>query len=332
MWQTHKTSIILGITFTALLSAFWLLPAFAFIFFISLLLDLLLDYPVRELSRYIPRGIAAGLVLTASMLFIIGIFTLITRSFLPTLTDFAASLPSIAADIQSLDILRDNEWLESGIHDAWDELSALSTSMIKSSLLVILGAFNKVIDFVIILFVTFYLLMDGDKIKDFVSNLFPGKDKQRIVKLMEQILSSLQVYIRSQLVMCCLTAFIVYAYFTIMGLPYASVFAVASGIGEFIPVLGPTVASCFGIIITATNSPFFIIQTAIFYLIMTQINHNFIYPAIVGKSLNLHPIAIILGIILGGELLDTAGMFLAVPCLVVFKHLIEDIHQSTKNV
>ena len=74
------------------------------------------------------------------------------------------------------------------------------------------------------------------------------------------------------------------------------------------------------------------VQTAIFYLLLTQINHNLVYPAIVGKSLSLHPIAIILGIILGGELLDAAGMFLAVPCIVVFKHVIEDIHRSSVKI
>ena len=68
------------------------------------------------------------------------------------------------------------------------------------------------------------------------------------------------------------------------------------------------------------------IQTAIFYFILTQVNHNVIYPSIIGKSLNLHPLAIILGVIFGGEILGAAGMFLAVPFIVIFKHVILDIH------
>ena len=105
-------------------------------------------------------------------------------------------------------------------------------------------------------------------------------------------------------------------------------FAVVSGISEFIPVLGPTVASAFGTLLTATVNPLMALQTAGFYLILTQINHNFVYPTLIGKSLHLHPIAIILGIILGGELLDAAGMFLAVPFIVICKLVIEDIYQD----
>ena len=49
---------------------------------------------------------------------------------------------------------------------------------------------------------------------------------------------------------------------------------------------------------------------------------------LLSKSLNLHPIAIILGIILGGELLGAAGMFLAVPFIVICKLVIEDIYHD----
>ena len=99
-----------------------------------------------------------------------------------------------------------------------------------------------------------------------------------------------------------------------------------SGISEFVPVLGPTVASIFGILLTATVDPWIAIQTAGFYLILTQVNHNAVYPTLIGKSLNLHPVAIILGIILGGEVLGAAGMFLAVPFIVICKLVIEDIY------
>ncbi|MFC2314970.1 MAG: AI-2E family transporter, partial [Selenomonas massiliensis] len=42
-----------------------------------------------------------------------------------------------------------------------------------------------------------------------------------------------------------------------------------------------------------------------------------VYPALVGKSLHLHPVAVILGVVFGGELLGAAGMFLAVPFIVI---------------
>ena len=72
-------------------------------------------------------------------------------------------------------------------------------------------------------------------------------------------------------------------------------------------------------------------QTLFFYLLITQTNHNFIYPTLVGKSLNLHPIAILLGLLLGGCLLDAPGMFLAVPLMVIIRIVIEDIYHDAEK-
>ena len=70
MWQKHKTSILLAISFLFVLSAFWLLPQLAFVVFIALLIDLLLHPLVDHLHRvrYIPRSIGAALSLILSSL------------------------------------------------------------------------------------------------------------------------------------------------------------------------------------------------------------------------------------------------------------------------
>lgn len=332
MWQNHKTSIIVFIAIVSLLSAFWYMPSFAFVFFLSLLLTLLLLDPVDKLNQKIPRVVAALITLFGFLLLFFGLIAVVSSSFVPTLYQFTEELPDLALNIQQLNGLTESGIFKKSLDEAWNELTSISTQAIKSSLVIVFSLFNKMIDFIIIIFLTFYLLVDGEKIKEFVASLFPQKDNKRITNLIDKILMSLRIYIRSQLIICLITGTIVYSYFTIMDLPYASVFAVASAIGEFIPVLGPTVASAFGILMTVIAEPDLVIPTAVFYLFMTQINHNLIYPAIVGKSLHLHPVAIILGIIMGGELLNAAGMFLAVPFMVVIKHVLSDINSHSKLI
>ena len=329
MWNHHKTSIIVGIAIIGLLAAFWYMPSFAFVFFLSVLLTLLLLDVVDKMSQKLPRGLAAFLGLAGFLGILLGLIGIVSSSFIPTLSEFTEELPKIATNIQNMNAWTDSGIFKAGLDEAWSEASNFMTDAIRSSLLIAFSFFNKLIDFIIIMFLAFYMLMDGEKIKKFVAHLFPDKDVKRIGLLIDRILLSLRLYIRSQLAICFITGFIVYGYFTTMDLPFASVFAVASAISEFVPVLGPTVASCFGILMTAISTPELAIQTAVFYLVMTQINHNIVYPAIVGRSLNLHPVAIILSIILGGELLGAAGMFLAVPFMVVIRHVIEDINEHS---
>lgn len=326
--RDYRTSILLGITFTILLSTFWYLPQLAFIIFLSLLLQLLLRPLVDHLTRKIPRAVASGLVLIAFLTLSLLLLALVSSSFLPTFTRFVTDFPQITDKLRHIALLQDSTFLNNELESLWDELKTASIDMLKSSLTLLLSLFSKIIDLVIILFVTFYLLKDGEAIKEYLATRFPQDDTIRVLRLFNKILESLRTYICSQLVICFITAIIVFLYFTLRGLPYASVFAMVSGICEFLPVLGPTVASAFGTLLTATENPVIALQTAGFYLVLTQINHNFIYPTLIGKSLNLHPIAIILGIILGGEVLGATGMFLAVPFIVICKLVIEDIYEN----
>ena len=109
--KAYRTSILLGITFTALLSTFWFLPQLAFIIFISLLLQLLLTPLVESLNKKIPRALAAGIVLLAFLALGFGILTIVSSNFIPTFTRFVTDFPQITEKMQSVSYLQDSAFL-----------------------------------------------------------------------------------------------------------------------------------------------------------------------------------------------------------------------------
>jgi len=329
----YRTSIILAVTFTLLLSTFWFYQDFAFIIFLSLLLQLLLK-PVVDFmeARRMPRSVASAIAIIAFILVLLALVSIISRSVLPSFQRFVAELPTIGQSLQQLPFLSDTDFIQDEFVNILDRLRSVGADLLRASLSFILIAFGKVIDFVIIIFVSFYLLKDGLTIKLWLADLFPHTARRRVLRLFDTLLIALRAYICSQIVMCVITGLVVFAYFTLMGLPYASVFALLSGISEFIPVLGPTIASTLGTLITASVMRELTVQTALFYVALTQINHNIVYPALVGKSLHLHPVAVILGVVFGGEILGAAGMFLAVPFIVIIKIVIMDIYRDRREM
>ena len=331
MWATHKTSILLGISFLLLLGSFWLLPQLAFVVFIALLLHLLLCPMVDYLHRFrkFPRGIAAALTL---ILFLVGVtilFTVLSTPLARSAQKFSQDLPALTESMR--DLFASYPAIAKEVDKFWREIATVGIDALRSSLDMLLSFFSKIFDVVIILFSAFYLLKDGREIEEWITRLFPKKDHMRVFKLFDRILLSLHTYICSQIAICFLMGIFVFLYFTARDIPYAVVFAVLSGVSEFIPVIGPTVASLFGVSVAATISPWMAVQTLFFYLLITQANHNFIYPTLIGKTLHLHPIAILLGLLLGGCLLDAPGMFLAVPLMVIIRLVIEDIYHDTNK-
>ena len=329
----YRTSIILAVTFTLLLSMFWFYQDFAFIVFLSLLLQLLLK-PVVDFmeARRMPRSVASAIAIIAFILVLAALASIISRSVLPSFQRFVAELPTIGQSLQQLPILSDTDFLQDEFVNILDRLRSVGTEVVRASLSFLLVAFGKVMDFVIIIFVSFYLLKDGLTIKLWLADLFPHTARRRVLRLFDTLLIALRAYICSQLVMCVITGVVVFAYFNLMELPYASVFALLSGISEFVPVLGPTVASTLGTLMTAAAAHELTVQTALFYVALTQVNHNIVYPALVGKSLHLHPVAVILGVVFGGEILGAAGMFLAVPFIVIVKIVITDIYRDRQEM
>ena len=329
----YRTSIILAVTFTLLLSTFWFYQDFAFIIFLSLLLQLLLKPAVDFMERRkIPRAIAAALAISAFILVLVALASVISRSVLPSFQRFVAELPTIGQSLQQVPFLSDTDFIQDEFVNILDRLRSVGADLLRASLSFLLVAFGKVVDFVIIIFVSFYLLKDGLTIKLWLADLFPHTARRRVLRLFDTLLIALRAYICSQIVMCVITGLVVFAYFKLMGLPYASVFALLSGISEFIPVLGPTIASTLGTLMTASAARELTVQTALFYVALTQVNHNVVYPALVGKSLHLHPVAVILGVVFGGELLGAAGMFLAVPFIVIIKIVITDIYRDRREM
>ena len=329
----YRTSIILAVTFTLLLSMFWFYQDFAFIVFLSLLLQLLLK-PVVDFmeARRMPRSVASAIAIIAFILVLVALASIISRSVLPSFQRFVAELPTIGQSLQQLPILSDTDFIQDEFVNILDRLRSVGTEVVRASLSFLLVAFGKVMDFVIIIFVSFYLLKDGLTIKLWLANLFPHTARRRVLRLFDTLLIALRAYICSQLVMCVITGVVVFAYFNLMELPYASVFALLSGISEFVPVLGPTVASTLGTLMTAAAVRELTVQTAFFYVALTQVNHNIVYPALVGKSLHLHPVAVILGVVFGGEILGAAGMFLAVPFIVIVKIVVTDIYRDRQEM
>ena len=329
----YRTSIILAVTFTLLLSTFWFYQDFAFVIFLSLLLQLLLK-PVVDFmeARRMPRSVASAIAIIAFILVLLALVSIISRSVLPSFQRFVAELPTIGQSLQQLPFLSDTDFIQDEFVNILDRLRSVGADLLRASLSFILIAFGKVVDFVIIIFVSFYLLKDGLTIKLWLADLFPHTARRRVLRLFDTLLIALRAYICSQIVMCVITGVVVFAYFKLMGLPYASVFALLSGVSEFVPVLGPTVASTLGTLMTASAMRELTVQTALFYVALTQVNHNIVYPALVGKSLHLHPVAVILGVVFGGEILGAAGMFLAVPFIVIVKIVITDIYRDRREM
>jgi len=186
---------------------------------------------------------------------------------------------------------------------------------------------------IIVPFMTFFLLKDNKRIVRGVVNVMPNKYFEMSYWVLKQISSQLGKFVRGWI----FDAFIVGALssigLTILGIDNAISIGMIAGIGHLIPYFGPVIGGIPAIIISLIQFGNFSMLPSILimFVIIYAIDNGFIQPNIYSKSTDLHPLAIIVLIIIGSQLMGIAGMLLAVPVATVVKTAAKEIYLGYKN-
>ncbi|WP_330949738.1 AI-2E family transporter [Virgibacillus sp. MG-45] len=171
-------------------------------------------------------------------------------------------------------------------------------------------------------FILFFLLKDGAKFKKYSLRLLPPKyrnDFQQILKNMDVQVGS---YIQGQIIVASCIGILLFIGYLIIGMPYAITLAVVAAITSVVPYLGPIIAISPAIIIAIVNSPFMLLKLAIVWAAVQFLEGHFISPNIMGRTMQIHPLTIIVVLLVAGNLFGIVGVILGIPGYAILKVIV----------
>jgi predicted PurR-regulated permease PerM len=191
-------------------------------------------------------------------------------------------------------------------------------------------AFETLLLFVTYLMITYYLLLQADKIMEWVYGLVPAPYRDEIRGLGRQIDGILAGYIRGTLMLIPIMAALTTVALSIMGVRYALVLGIITGVLETIPLLGPWSAAGIAIAVALFQVPAPLGWPAwllagvigLIYFVLRMFEDNFIIPHVVGPAVHLHPMLVIFAILAGGALGGPFGLFVSIPVAAVVRLLL----------
>jgi len=309
------------------------------IFIVSLILSLWMIYLIRDLlvilfvavilmsalsplvGFFVKLKFPKALGIAITYIVIIGLLTVLVASILQPLieesTKLIVTLPSVAGQIFSITNI-DKSVFQSGL-----------TNLSKNVFSITLAVFDNLITIIFLLVLTFYLLLEREKLETRIASLFVGKE-ERIKKSIVAIEEKLGSWLRGQLFLSVIVGLLSYIGLLILNIPYALPLALIAGVLEVVPVIGPIISAIPAIIIAATISPILALGVAAMFFVIQQLENHLIVPQVMKRAVGLNPLMVILAIAIGSRLLGFAGALLAVPLAVVVQIIVTEIIEERK--
>ena len=299
---------------------------------IAYLLDPLVD---RFEAWRVPRPVGIAIVLGGALAAIGGFVAIALPGILSEVANVVAELPR--KGLTALESV--TPWLERhGVHvphstTEWIErfgsdASSLATSAILpaggvlsavlSTMLAVVGSAAAVI---IVPVLAIYLLNDFDRITAGVRDLLPNRYRERVTRYAREVDFALSQFIRGQLTVMAIMAFLYGSAYALLGVRLAIVIGMAAGLLNFIPYLGSAFALMAGLSMSLLGgwNPSQLVGVVIAYAAVQSFESFVITPRIVGKTVGLNEVWVLLALFVGGELFGFMGILLALPSAAVAK-------------
>jgi putative permease len=176
----------------------------------------------------------------------------------------------------------------------------------------------------------YFMLKDGRTISRNILSLFPNNVYEMALSLSHKINLQLGEFIRARLIEAFIVGVVVWIGLTILQFPYALFLAVFATVMNLIPYVGPFIGAVPAFIIAIINQEpsLNVLLMSMVYFIAQLVDIVFIIPLVVARTVNLHPVTVIVVFIIGANILGILGMIISVPVASVLKLIFYTIYDQ----
>ena len=313
-WRLLIVLAGLAVIFSGLNTLF---PVAAALFF-ALLVTAWTGPVMRLFQRALPKVVSMVLALIVITAGVIGILTVVIRASINEGANLASAIT------QGFDQIR--TWLTTGplklsndqFQNLIDQAKALGQTIAKDLAGNLFGAVSSlgtlIIASSVFLFAVIFFLMTPEKIWDWLLSWFPQRSRNFVDTSGRIFWESVAGYTRGIVIVALLDAVLVYLGLLVLRVPLAPALAAVVFLGAFIPVIGAPFATFFAAVVAlAESGPTTALLVIVLTIVVGSFDGDVLQPLVMGKAVNLHPLAIVIAIAAGGITLGILGALVAVP-------------------
>jgi predicted PurR-regulated permease PerM len=298
------------------------------------LVAFLLNYAVAVVEPFLPRSVAAVLVYLAAAIAVVFIALTLVPPVFNQGRQLVTNLPSLLEQGQQ-QLASFQDW--SVAHNLPFDVRILASQLLarvqaqaeaiaSTGVGLVVGTFNWFLDLILILVISFYMLIDGERVWRGLTSLLSPTIRDELTQSLER---NLQRFVTGQLLLGLFMAVTLTPTFWALNVPFFLLFAVFIGLMEVIPFIGATLGIATVVIVVAFIDWWLALEVLGIAIAIQQVKDNLIAPRIMGNLTGLSPVIIFISLLLGARVGGLLGVILAIPLTGVVKSLVEIVLDPT---
>jgi predicted PurR-regulated permease PerM len=280
--------------------------------------------------RGVPRVAGAGIVYVLFLCIVALLISLLVPVVARQVTEVVTHFPDYLTDAQAyarrvaarfgqepnfrLDAGQVREWLSAGesrqtVTRYLTGLRSVTTSVISGLIIFVIGPV-----------MAFYLLIDLPRLERGAMALIPPGRRDEIRGLMDRIGQAVGGFFRGQLLVALFVGVASSIGLWLIGLPFWLLVGMVAGVFNLVPLVGPFIGGGLAVIIALlSGEPLKAVWAALVLLIVQQIDNHLISPNVMSRTVQLHPVVVMLALLVGASFAGLFGMLIIVPLVAVAK-------------
>lgn len=189
------------------------------------------------------------------------------------------------------------------------------------------------VNFAIVPFITYFILAGWDRFLKTLIEHVPNKYFEMTLNVIYKIQTDLVGYLRGWILDSIIIGVLSVVGYYILGVRYAALIGVVAGIANLIPYVGPIVGAVPAFLVSITQYGDFrlLLPIVIQTFAVQMIDNIIVQPLCFAKTVDMHPLTVILVLVVGNELMGVAGMLLAIPIATILKASAVETYWGLKN-
>lgn len=302
------STIVLLAVVAALLDVF-------LIFFTALILAVAMDKPIDKLgSRNVPRLISSVMLYASVLLSVFVMLYVIFPPLVSEIRSFTTTYPTYSEAILGDEAEEVASGLSSYLRPLSESLVG-SSNAVMSTVFVTFGGFAT---FLAVFFIAFFLNTQQGGVWSLVDTFVPATRKQTAKGFFTRVQDKVSSWLWGKTLSSLLVGLLTFIGLTLLNIPYALVLAVFAIFLNFIPFIGPIVASIPAVLLGLTQSTLLGIGVALLYFLVNGILESFVFgPLLMRRAIKINPAFLIIFVISGAYLGGILGIIIAIPTAAI---------------